>query len=387
VSTGDSTSTSGSTPSLNSSAAFTIGRGNQGDTTAYFDGLIDEVSIWSRVLTTAERNSLYNSGTATDYDTWGGGSPTAPDAFVAGDWTLTDLGTDGDVRIAITSLPANGGSAITDLEYELDDSGTWVSLGGAVTGNYDISGLTNGQSYNVQIRAVNANGNGADSDTKSVTPTGVPDAFVVGDWALNDPVTGGQLEVVISTLPDANGAAITALQYELNNSGAFVSLGGTTTGTYNITGLTNGVSYDVVIRSVNATGNGADSDTKTATPTVASVPTVTTQAVTDIAANTATGNGNVTADGGFTVTERGIAIDTSPAPTTADTTVTASGTTGAFTASLTGLTANTTYYVRAYAINSQGTAYGSEETFTTSTAPLYRLRRYNSSTSTWELID
>ena len=95
-------------------------------------------------------------------------------------------------------------------------------------------------------------------------------------------------------------------------------------------------------------------------------PTVTTQSVTTIASTTATGRGNVTSDGGATVTERGVCWSTSSTPTTAGSKATASGTTGAFTASITGLSPSTLYYVRAYAINSVGTSYGSQVTFTTS---------------------
>lgn len=94
-------------------------------------------------------------------------------------------------------------------------------------------------------------------------------------------------------------------------------------------------------------------------------PTVTTQAVTNIQTETATGNGNVTSDGGESITERGVCWKTSTGPTTSDSKATSSGTTGAFTASMTGLSANTLYYVRAYAINTVGTSYGNEVTFTT----------------------
>jgi len=94
-------------------------------------------------------------------------------------------------------------------------------------------------------------------------------------------------------------------------------------------------------------------------------PTVTTSAVSSITSTTATGNGNVTADGGNNITERGVCWSTSTNPTTSSSKATASGTTGAFTASITGLSAGTLYYVRAYAINSVGTSYGSNVTFTT----------------------
>lgn len=95
-------------------------------------------------------------------------------------------------------------------------------------------------------------------------------------------------------------------------------------------------------------------------------PTVTTQAVTNNTATlgSATGNGNVTAGGGSTITERGTVINTTGTPTTSDTKFNTSGTTGAFTTSMTGLIPGTLYYLRAYAINGAGTSYGSQVTFT-----------------------
>lgn len=97
------------------------------------------------------------------------------------------------------------------------------------------------------------------------------------------------------------------------------------------------------------------------------LPTVTTGTVSNITETTATCSGNVTADGGAAVTERGVCWGTSSNPTV-DGTHTATGTgTGEYTVNITGLTAGTAYYVRAYATNSVGTAYGEEVTFTTQT--------------------
>ena len=92
-------------------------------------------------------------------------------------------------------------------------------------------------------------------------------------------------------------------------------------------------------------------------------PTVTTAAITAIAATTATSGGNVTADGGASVTARGVCWGTSSNPTTADSKTTDSSGTGSFSSSITSLTAGTTYHVRAYATNSEGTAYGSDLAF------------------------
>ncbi len=90
---------------------------------------------------------------------------------------------------------------------------------------------------------------------------------------------------------------------------------------------------------------------------------VTTQAVTNINSTTATGNGTVVSDGGSTITERGVCWNTSPNPTTANSKASTSGTTGVFSVSMTGLSSTTLYYVRAYAINANGTVYGDNVTF------------------------
>jgi hypothetical protein len=75
--------------------------------------------------------------------------------------------------------------------------------------------------------------------------------------------------------------------------------------------------------------------------------------------------GVITSDGGQDITVRGVCWSTSPNPTTAnDTTINGFGT-GVFTSFVTGLQSVTTYYVRAYAININGTAYGDELSFTT----------------------
>ena len=97
------------------------------------------------------------------------------------------------------------------------------------------------------------------------------------------------------------------------------------------------------------------------------IPTVTTTAASVITSSSATSGGNVTADGGATVSERGICYATTQTPTTANTKVTSGTGTGTFTANMTGLAALTTYYVRAYAINANGTAYGAQVSFTTLT--------------------
>jgi hypothetical protein len=92
---------------------------------------------------------------------------------------------------------------------------------------------------------------------------------------------------------------------------------------------------------------------------------LTTSAVSNIAANTATGGGHISNNGGTAVTARGICWNTSPAPTLANSFTIDGADTGTFISSLTSLTGGVTYHVRAYATNTAGTAFGNEVTFTT----------------------
>ena len=95
------------------------------------------------------------------------------------------------------------------------------------------------------------------------------------------------------------------------------------------------------------------------------LPTITTGEATEVAISSAIVNGNVTSNGGASVTERGVCWATTENPTISDNKLASGNGIGEFTVSLTNLSAGTTYYARAYATNSVGTAYGNVVTFTT----------------------
>ena len=94
-------------------------------------------------------------------------------------------------------------------------------------------------------------------------------------------------------------------------------------------------------------------------------PTVTTGTVTNVAQTSAACGGEVTSDGNVSVIERGICWSTAHNPTTSDSHAASGMGSGSYMVNMTGLTANTTYYVRAYATNNVGTSYGNEVSFTT----------------------
>ena len=99
--------------------------------------------------------------------------------------------------------------------------------------------------------------------------------------------------------------------------------------------------------------------------TQAEMPTVFTLEVMDVSASMATVTGNVTAAGGASITARGVCWSTAQNPTLNDSHTDDGNGLGIFTSHITGLTPDTTYYVRAYATNSAGTAFGEQRSFTT----------------------
>ena len=129
-----------------------------------------------------------------------------------------------------------------------------------------------------------------------------------------------------------------------------------------LTGLTPGTPYYVRAYATNSAGTGYGNQVTFSTLQVA-VPTLTTTAITSITSSTAASGGNITADNGSSVTARGVCWSTSQSPTTANLKTTETAGTGSFISSITGLAPGTTYYVRAYATNSVGTAYGNQITF------------------------
>ena len=135
--------------------------------------------------------------------------------------------------------------------------------------------------------------------------------------------------------------------------------------TSSITGLATNTTYYVRAYATNGTGIGYGS---TMSFTTLGIPELTTAEVSEITSTTAQCGGTITSDGGATVTARGVCWSTDQTPTVADD-ITNDGTgAGGFTSYITGLTPETTYYVRAYATNSAGTGYGSAMSFTTEEA-------------------
>lgn len=98
---------------------------------------------------------------------------------------------------------------------------------------------------------------------------------------------------------------------------------------------------------------------------VAVVPTLSTIEISNITISSAATGGNVILDGSATVVERGVCWNTSGSPTINDNKLANGNGIGSFISNITGILDNTTYYVRAFAKNSQGVSYGGQKSFKT----------------------
>lgn len=212
---------------------------------------------------------------------------------------------------------------------------------------------------------VTVTGSGTTADPYIVTATGGGASLLpptVSVAAASDvQIITAQLNGVVNP----NGLSTTVVfEYGLTSSyGSTVNAVETpVTGTANanvskpLTGLIGNTTYHYRVKATNAV-NVAYSSDMTFTTTFPLIPIVTTSEYSDIKGNSAKAGGSVTNNGGSAVTAQGLCWSTTPNPTTANNTSTS------FTAVMTSLSPNTTYYVRAYATNIAGTGYGNEISF------------------------
>ncbi len=126
--------------------------------------------------------------------------------------------------------------------------------------------------------------------------------------------------------------------------------------------------YPFIYNSTSVSGKYFIANNLVVSGSTSALPTLTTTDASEILSTSANSGGNITSDGGASVTARGVCWNTAGTPTTSDS-YTSNGTgTGSFSSILTDLTMGTTYYARAYATNSVGTAYGNQISFTTSSS-------------------
>lgn len=286
----------------------------------------------------------------------------------------------------IVGVPGQG---ITLKSYTAKGVFVVNSVGNPLNGYYSgfVFGLTPSTYYYSKAYAINVVDTVYSSLIAFTTTSGVGLASVLMDYVQN----------VTLTSADWQGYAINNAGGTISDKGFCWNLTGNPTltdshisigsgnGTFNYTktGLSPGTTYYVDAYATNEAGTAYSNHIAFTTLSSYTLPTVTTTAVTNIGINIATSGGNVTADGGLPVTARGVVWNVAGSPTiTNNYGMTTDGTgTGIFVSSLTPLSLGASYYVRAYATNSYGTAYGAEIQFYTPSLPTVVTATHTSVTS------
>ncbi len=328
------------------------------------------------------------------------GTVTINQAFSAG--VISGGGT--PVCAGTNSIPLTLNDYIGSIQWEAStDNATFNAIGGAVGATYTPSNLTNTKYF----RTVVTNGACASFPSPvAMVPVNPTPSVSVGTLAVINtnlastlylPYIGSESLTNYSVIPSStnplpsftpvsNGVVTSSpLQLALPNTAA--------AGTYNFYLLVknangcisdtnnlvlaikpkiiteSGQTTNINSKAVNQYGAKSVGIGRTPNGKLIAIPTllqITTTTITGITSTAAISGGLIKIDGGSAITARGICWNTTGNPTTFNNKTVVAGTTGTFSSNLIGLTAGTTYYVRAYATNSLGTVYGAVQTFTTS---------------------
>lgn len=179
----------------------------------------------------------------------------------------------------------------------------------------------------------------------------------------NSVLTGGNVTISGGAEVTARGVVFGTVQNPSVDGTKTTDGKGTGEFVSTLAGLSGNTTYYARAYATNAAGTGYGPEISF--KTLVDLPVVTTAAVTAITKTSAISGGEVKSNGGGEVTARGLVYSMNPEPTTDDTKIEGGNGMGTFVSKLADLEKFTTYHVRAYAINSAGTAYGSDVQFTT----------------------
>jgi sugar lactone lactonase YvrE len=286
------------------------------------------------------------------------------------------------------NVAADGGAAITErgvlysatadnADPLIDGTGVVKAIGTGSTGvvTVAVTGLTQGTGYSFKAYAINSQGTSYTSVSTFTTLSTNADlsALTLSSGTLSPTFASATTAYTASVANAVASITVTPTRAQANatiearvNAGIYAVV---TSGSASAALPLNVGSNTVDVR-VTAQ-DGVTQKIYTVAVTRMAAPTVTSPTVASVTDKAATLGGNVTADGGDVITERGVVYSDTAGNSdpliggTGVTKVVGTGTTGVFSVAVTGLAQGTGYSYKAYAINSQGTSYTSAATFST----------------------
>lgn len=335
-----------------------------GDFTHNVTGLAASTKYYARAYAT-NRNGTYYASNIVSFTTISG---------------LPTVTTDSVNSVTATTARC-GGKVTKDGGHSVTARGIcWNTMGapdlndphttnGSGTGTF-TSNMTNlevGTTYYVRAYATNSKGTSYGSEMTFTTKSGLPQVTTkaITGIAPLSAIGGGNVSSDQGFSITARGVCWSTVSNPTIDDAHTTN--GTGMGEFNsaISGLQNSTTYHVRAYATNSKGTAYGED-KSFTTTSGTI-TVTTNSVTGVGPSGATcgGNATVTSDNNLPITAKGVCWSTGHNPTIADNHTTDGTGAGVFTSTLSGLSINTLYYVRAYAVNQLGTYYGAEKSFTT----------------------
>ncbi len=245
-----------------------VGSGSWTEITSGITGASHTISELINGVSYSVQVRAVNAGGA---GTWSASSTATPIASLPAALAAPTLvAGDGQLTVTWTAPTDTGGSDISayHLRYREDGSGSWEIITEGIDGtSHVISDLTNGTVYEVQARAINADG-GIGAWSESAVST-LPALATVPDAPVAPTLYAGTGRIVARwSAPEDNGSAITGyeLQYRIGGGAWTEITEGITDTDHTMTNLTNGIVYGVQVRAVNAVGTGPWSAPVAGTP-------------------------------------------------------------------------------------------------------------------------
>jgi len=290
-----------------------------------------------------------------------------------------------DTAISVSATRANcSGKVLNDWGYSISERGIcygrdtlpniaedskMISVSGLSAFDCQITDLTSQTKFFYRAYAINQCGI-AYGETKTFTTlnNGMPKIITIAPYNISiySATCAGTVTDDCGSFVSNRGICYSTSQNPTTTNSLISSGNGIGTFSANMSGLLAGKTYYARAYAINAYGTAYGNEVSFTCSTT--IPSITTNSITNLTDVTCTSGGNIVQDGGLSITQKGVCWSTSINPTVSNSRTNDGSGINSFISNVSGLNGSIIYYLRAYATNSLGTAYGNQVSFATSVA-------------------